>query len=176
MAGIRADFNAFSLHHDFTIAGIRYKDDLDLRQGGVYLDLFPFRDSGFRIAVGARFNGDQLTGTSTPTNGTYFFDGRTYRARPGEYAVAEVRYPTVMPYLGIGYGHHQVTKGFGFFADLGVAYGVPNASYTLSPKLIQMAGPAMSQQIASQGLSELQAKVSPYRWYPVVQIGVSYHF
>ncbi len=34
----------------------------------------------------------------------------------------------------------------------------------------------MSQQIASEGLNELKAKVSPYRWYPVIQIGVSYRF
>ena len=176
MVSVHADFNAISLHHDFTVAGIRYKDDLDLRQGGLYLDLFPFRGSGFRISAGARFNDDHLTGTSVPTNGTYMFGGKTYPAFPGAYAVAEVRYPTVMPYIGIGYGHHQQTKGFGFVADLGVAYGILKASYTLSPTLTQIAGPELSQQIASQGLSALTAKASPYRWYPVLQIGVSYRF
>jgi hypothetical protein len=176
IAGLRADFNAISLNHDFTVAGIRYKDDLDLRQGGLYLDLFPFRGSGFRVAAGLRFNDDHLTGTSAPNNGTYLFGGKAYPAFPGEYAVAEARYPTVMPYFGIGYGHHPQAKGFGFIADLGVAYGIPEVSYALSPALTQRVGPAMSQQIANEGLNELKAKVSPYRWYPVVQIGVSYRF
>jgi hypothetical protein len=176
MMGLRADFNAISLHHDFTISGIRYKDDLDLRQGGLYLDLFPLHATGFRITAGVHFNDDHLTGTSVPTNGTYVFNGKQYPALPGEYAVAEARYPRVMPYFGIGYGHHPQAKGFGFIADVGVAYGIPEVSYTLSPTLIQRTGPAMSQQIASEGLNELRSKVSPYRWYPVVQIGVSYRF
>ncbi|EUC14758.1 hypothetical protein [Paraburkholderia hospita] len=176
MVGLHADFNAISFHHDFTVSGIRYKDDVDLRQGGLYLDLFPFRASGFRMTAGVRFNDDHLTGTSAPTNGAYVFEGKTYPAFPGEYAVAEVRYPTVMPYFGIGYGHHQQTKGWGLIADLGVAYGIPEVSYTLSPALTQKAGPAMSLQIASDGLNELRSKVSPYRWYPVLQIGVSYRF
>jgi hypothetical protein len=34
----------------------------------------------------------------------------------------------------------------------------------------------VSQQIASEGLNELKSKVSPYRWYPVVQIDASYRF
>jgi hypothetical protein len=68
--------------------------------------------------------------------------------------------------LGIGYGHHPQAKGFGFIADLGVAYGIPEVSYTLSPTLIQRAGPAMSQQIESEGLNELKSKVSPYRCIP----------
>jgi hypothetical protein len=176
MVGAHADFNAISFNHDFTVAGIRYKDDVTLRQGGLYLDLFPFHASGFRISAGARFNDDHLTGTSVPTNGTYEFNGKKYPAFPGEYAVAEVRYPTVMPYLGIGYGHHQQAKGFGFIADLGVAYGIPQTTYTLSPALMQRVGPAASQLIASQGLSGLNAKVSSWRWYPVLQIGVSYRF
>ena len=176
IAGLRADFNAISLHHDFTVSGIRYKDDLDLRQGGLYLDLFPLRASGFRLSAGVRFNDDHLTGTSVPTDGTYLFDGKRFPALPGEYAIAEARYPAVMPYFGIGYGHHPQAKGFGIIADLGVAYGIPEVSYTLSPALAQRAGPAMSQQIVNEGLSELRAKVSPYRWYPVAQIGVSYRF
>ena len=176
IAGLHADFNAFSFHHDFAVSGIRYKDDVDLRQGGLYFDLFPLHASGFRMTAGVRFNDDHLTGTSVPTNGTYLFEGKQYPALPGEYAVAEARYPTVMPYFGIGYGHHPWAKGFGFIADLGVAYGIPEVSYTLSPTLIQRVGPAMSRQIANEGLNELRGKVSPCRWYPVVQIGVSYRF
>ena len=60
--------------------------------------------------------------------------------------------------------------------DLGVAYGIPKSSYTLSPALAQAAGPEMSQQIINTGLQQLRDKASPYRWYPTLQIGVSYRF
>ncbi len=174
--GVHADFNGIAFPHDFTVGGNRYQDDVRLLQGGLYADVFPWRTSGFRLTGGVRFSDDELSGTSVPTNGTYTFGGKRFRALPGEYAVAEARYPTTMPYLGFGYGHRPASKGFGFIADLGVAYGIPDVSYTLSPGLAKVAGPVKSQVIVQTGLQQLRSKVSPYRWYPVVQIGVSYRF
>ncbi|ANH71920.1 hypothetical protein ACS15_3903 [Ralstonia insidiosa] len=174
--GAHVDVNAINLSHNFSFGGNRYQDDIRLRQGGVYADVFPLRDSGFRTTAGARFSDDELSGTSVPTNGTYTFAGRKVRALPGMYAVAKARYPTVMPYFGIGYGHQPASKGFGFIADLGVAYGIPKSSYTLSPQLAAKVGPVNSQLIATNGLQELRSEMSRYRWYPVIQVGVSYRF
>jgi hypothetical protein len=176
MLGAHADFNAIDLSHDFTVAGNRYQDDLKLRQGGLYADIFPWRGSGFRATLGLRFTDDDLRGVSVPTDGTYVFGGKRYPAMPGMYAVAEARYPAVMPYFGIGYGHRPASKGLGFVADLGVAYGIPECSYMLSPELAAAAGPAKSQILASSGLDSLQQVMSRYRWYPVLQIGISYRF
>jgi hypothetical protein len=81
-----------------------------------------------------------------------------------------------MPYLGVGYGLRPASKGFGLVADLGVAYGIPRSYYTLPPALSQAAGPAMSQQIIATGLQQLRDKASLYRWYPTLQIGISYRF
>lgn len=81
-----------------------------------------------------------------------------------------------MPYLGIGYGLQPARKGFGLVGSLGVAYGIPRSSYTLSPTLARAAGPALSQQIIATGLQQLSEKASRYRWYPTVQMGVSYRF
>lgn len=174
--GLHADFNAIDLSHNFTVGGNRYEDGIRLRQGGLYGDLFPWSSSGFRLTAGVRFTDDEVSGNSVPTNGTYTFKGKTTPAFPGEYATATVKYPTVMPYLGIGYGFRPAARGFGLIAELGVAYGVPRSSYTLSPALAQAAGPAMAQDITSTGLQQLRDKASPYRWYPTLQIGVSYHF
>jgi hypothetical protein len=174
--GIHADFNAITFRHDFKSGGIRYQDDVHLRQGGIYGDFFPWRGRGFRLTAGVRFNDNSLIGTSVPTNGTYTFKGKVYPAFSGEYATAEIRYPLVMPYLGIGFGHVPLARGFGVVADLGVAYGIPKVTYTLSPALTRRAGPQMSQDIANTGRQELQSKASPYRWYPVLQLGISYKF
>ncbi len=122
----------------------------------------PWRGSGFQATLGLRFNDDDLRGVSVPTNGSYVFGGK--------------RYPTVMPYFGIGYGHRPASKGLGFVADLGVAYGIPKCSYTLSPELAAAAGPAKSQILAASGLDSLRQVMSRYRWYPVLQIGISYRF
>jgi len=174
--GLHADFNAINLSHDFTVGGNRYKDDIHVRQGGLYVDYFPWSNLGFRATGGARLTDDKLEGVSTPSSGMYVFNGKHYPALPGDTATATARYPTVMPYLGIGYGHQPTSKGFGFIADLGVAYGVPRTSYTLSPSLAQHAGPVFSQQIASTGSQELKDQAWRYRWYPTVEVGVSYRF
>lgn len=174
--GVHADFNAINFSHNFTVGGNRYEDGVRLRQGGIYGDLFPWTSRGFRITAGLRFTDDEVSGNSVPTNGTYTFKGKTSQAFPGEYATATVKYPTVMPYLGVGYGLRPTAKGFGLVVDVGVAYGLPRSSYTLSPALAQAAGPTMSQAIAATGLQQLRDKASSYRWYPTLQIGVSYHF
>lgn len=174
--GMHADFNAINLSHNFTVGGNRYEDGIRLRQGGIYGDVFPWSNSGFRVTAGLRITDNEVSGNSVPTNGVYVFDGKASPAFPGEYATATVKYPTVMPYLGIGYGLQPRGKGFGLVVDLGVAYGVPRSSYTLSPALSQIAGPAMSEQIIATGLQQLRDKASPFRWYPTLQIGISYHF
>ncbi|CAD6525222.1 hypothetical protein [Paraburkholderia metrosideri] len=174
--GVHADFNGINFSHNFTVGGNVYEDGVRLRQGGIYGDVFPWSNNGFRVTAGLRFTDNEVTGNSVPTNGTYTFKGQRLPASPGEYATATAKYPTVMPYLGIGYGLQPRGKGFGLVIDLGVAYGIPRSTYTLSPGLSQAAGPALSQQIIATGLQQLRDKASPFRWYPTLQIGVSYHF
>ncbi|HVE07390.1 MAG TPA: hypothetical protein VNE00_09075 [Paraburkholderia sp.] len=174
--GLHADFNALSFPRSWSVGGNRYDTTVRLRQGGIYGDFFPWSNSGFRIVAGLRFNDNEVSGNSVPTNGTYTFEGKTTPAFPGEYATVTVKWPTVMPYLGVGYGFQPKAKGFGLTAELGVAYGMPRSTYTLSPALAQAAGPAMSQEIIATGLQQVQDKASPFRWYPTLQIGVSYRF
>ena len=172
---VHADFNGMQFHHSFTLGGNFYKDDVRFRHGGIYLDYFPFENRGWRITAGVRFNDDSLTAVSQPQNGTYVFDGERFAVPPGATATASAKYPVAMPYFGFGFGHKPVDKGFGFVADIGVAYGVPKTSYTLSPALAQIAG-SNSAVIISTGEQELEQQAWRYRWFPVVQIGVSYRF
>ncbi|ADG14621.1 conserved hypothetical protein [Paraburkholderia atlantica] len=104
--GVRADFNAINLSHNFEVGGNRYEDDIRLRQGGLYGDFFPWAGTGFRVTAGLRLTDNEVSGNSVPTNGMYVFEGKASPAFPGEYATATARYPTTMPYLGIGYGLH----------------------------------------------------------------------
>jgi hypothetical protein len=171
--GMHADINGFGLAHQFTSGDVNYDAHLHLLSGGTYLDLFPFRDSGFRVTAGAMFSDDTLSGNAVPTNGTYTFNGTTVVAPPGTGVSATVRYPTVRPYFGLGFGHKPTaSSGFGFVADLGFAYGTPHVDYDVSPDLVTAAG---ANNVAAEE-QNLENTASHWRFYPVLQVGVSYHF
>lgn len=82
--GMHADFNAIDLNHNFTVGGNRYEDGIRLRQGGIYGDVFPWSNSGFRVTAGLRVTDNQITGNSVPDNGTYQFKGQVIPAFLGE--------------------------------------------------------------------------------------------
>jgi len=171
--GMHADINGFGLSHQFSSGDNTYDAHLHVLNGGTYLDVFPFRGSGFRITAGAMFDDDTLTGNAIANNGTYTFNGTTVLAPPGTSATATLRYPSVMPYFGLGFGHKPGnTAGFGFIADLGVAYGVPHVDYDVSPALVNAAG---ANNVDAEEQS-LQNTANRYRFYPILQLGVSYHF
>lgn len=85
---------------------------------------------------------------------------------------AKVKLPTVMPYLGLGFGHKPVSKGFGVTFDIGVAYGRPRTTYSV-PEIYTAFTSA--QNIAEQE-QKISDKVERYKLYPVLQLGVTYRF
>jgi hypothetical protein len=171
-SGVHAEVEGFGLSHSFTVDDNKYDGHLSLKQGGLYLDLFPFSSSGFRVTGGALFNGDKLTGHAVPDADGNYKIGNDLVPAVGPAPSATVRLPSVMPYLGVGYGHKPVSKGFGFMCDLGVAYGRPHVSYSV---------PAIYSQLTTQANIDQEQQnitdhVERYRWYPVVQVGVTYRF
>jgi hypothetical protein len=135
--GLRVDLNSINISDDLTVGGHLYADENHLRQGGIHPDYFPLSNIDFR--GGVRFIDDRLTGGSNPTNSAYSFGGKHYPAVPCETTTATARYPSVMPYFGIGFVHQPIRKGFSFITDLDVAYGVPLVSYTMSQTLTRHA-------------------------------------
>jgi hypothetical protein len=171
-AGVHADINGFGLSHTFSAGSMDYDGHLRLFNAGTYLDLFPFQSSSFRVTTGLIFNDDYLSGNAVSPNGNYTINGTTYNV-PGSSVNAKVSLPTVMPYFGLGFGHKPVTtRGFGLTADVGVAYGKPHVSYNISPGLDSIAG----QDNVNAEVQKIQSSANKYRWYPIVQVGVSYRF
>lgn len=170
--GVHADINGGSLSHTLTAGDLNYDARLHLLSGGIYADLFPIPSSGFRLTAGVLLNDTYLSGNAQSQNGTYKINGREYYA-PGSSVSAKVSYPTAMPYIGIGFGHKPVaTAGLGFTADIGVAYGRPHVDFRASPELIAIAG----QSNVNAEESQLRDKASNYRFYPILQIGLTYRF
>lgn len=171
--GVRADVNGFGLSHNFSAGDLDYDAHLHLFGVGTYVDLFPIRSSGFRLSTGLLFNDDYLNGTATPNSaGNITINGTTYHL-PNSSVNARIKEPTVMPYLGIGYGHKPTAKrGLGFTADIGVAFGRPRTDFNVSPDIAAAAGP---ENVAAEE-QQVRNKADKYHIYPIVQIGVSYRF
>lgn len=172
-AGMHADIDGFNVTRDFHAGDNEFHGTLHVRHAGLYLDLFPFAGSGFRVTAGALFNRDRLESVAIPENGYYSLDGNKIPAAllGGQTVSMQARFPTVMPYLGFGFGHKPVSKGLGFVADIGVAYGKPSVSFSGPEALALLGGSAVTEEE-----NNIRNSIQHYRIYPVVQIGISYRF
>lgn len=171
-AGVHAELEGFGLSHSVNVNDNEYDGHLKLLQGGLYLDLFPFSSSGFRVTAGALINEDELSAHAVPNAQGNYKIGDDYVPAVGAAPSATVTLPRVMPYLGIGYGHKPVSKGFGLTLDLGVAYGRPHTTYNV-PAIYSM---FTTQANIDEQERKISDKVEHYKLYPVLQIGVSYRF
>jgi hypothetical protein len=171
-SGVHAEVEGFGLSHSVTIDDIKYDGHLKLLQGGLYLDLFPIPNSGFRITGGALINDDDLKAHAIANADGNYKIGDTVVPAIGPAPSLVAKLPAVMPYLGIGYGHKPMSKGFGFTFDLGVAYGRPRVSYSV---------PAIYSQFVTQASiddeeRQISSSIERYKLYPVLQLGVTYRF
>ena len=170
--GAHADIEGLGFSHNVDVDGNEYDGHLSLEQGGLYLDLFPFEASAFRVTAGALFNDDTLTAHAVPNADGNYKIGGDYVPAIGGSPTATAKLPHVMPYLGIGYGHKSATKGFGFSFDAGVAYGRPSVSYSVP----DVYNAFVSTEDILQEEQDISNKVRKFRFYPVVQVAVTYRF
>lgn len=167
--GVRVDANFLNYSPSFSTSDVDYDAKLKFGNAGVYFDWFP-GDSSFRVSTGALAGPRKLEGTGRPNGGVITINGVTYAAA-GESLHMEAKFPTVAPYIGIGWGHKESDKG-GFYADLGTAFGRPKVTLTASPGLLAAAGQANIDEEQRRA----QDKADKLRFYPVLKVGYSYAF
>ena len=170
--GVHAEFEGLGFSHSVNVNDNQYDGHLKLLQGGLYMDVFPFHSSGFRLTAGALINDDELSAHAVPNAQGNYKIGDDFVPAVGPAPSATVTLPRVMPYVGIGYGHKPVSKGFGLTFDLGVAYGRPRTHYNV-PAIYSM---FTTQANIDEQEQKINDKVERYKIYPVVQLGVSYRF
>lgn len=166
--GARAEVNHLNYGRDFDTSDVKYDAKVKMQSLGVYADYFPFVSSGLRLTAGAMIGNDKVTGHAKGENGTVTINGQQYNAA-GESLDVSAKFPTVRPYVGIGYGH-TARKGLGFIADVGVAYGKASVSLTASQGLANAAG----QSNIDAERQKAQDKLDKYDLYPVIKVGVGY--
>ena len=167
----RIEVNGLDVSHRYSSGGINY--DAKLRHGSAaaFYDWFPAAE-GFRMTAGLFAGDTRLTGSSTGVAGTtYTINGVGYSAA-GESLSLRVKWPTLLPYLGVGWGRGQPVGGLGFFADAGVAYGRPGVSLSASPGLTARA----TQANIDAERQRIEDDLGRYRYLPVLRVGLNYSF
>ena len=112
--------------------------------GKVFLDLYPGRDTGFHITLGAFMGSGKVFNSSVDLRG--MLEPEDYRVSVGYkgfkcstdengFAYLDAMTPKILPYIGIGGGRTlKPARRAGFTIDLGVAYtgGIKATTYDFS--------------------------------------------
>lgn len=126
MFGVRGDVGTTgSVNRAQTESGVDFKGTVKYNRAGLFGDWFPF-SGGFRLTGGltmvqmgmdlkSHFDG------TTPVD----INGHVLTPSASDYFNAKLKYPSTMPYLGLGWGHQGGDAGLGFSFDLGVSFGKP---------------------------------------------------
>jgi hypothetical protein len=168
-SGLRIDADFLRYHRSFNTSDVDYDAKLKFANAGVFYDWF--LGDTFRLSGGALIGTRKLDGTGKPSGGTITINGVAYSAA-GESLSLDARFPTVSPYIGLGWGHRQGARGAGFYADLGTAIGRPKVDLTATPGLVAAAG----QSNIDAERQAAQDKADKLRFYPVVKLGFGYAF
>jgi hypothetical protein len=168
--GFHVDAEFLSLKRKFEDNGATYDTKLKFSNLGLYGNLF--LTERFRITAGAVMGSRKVEGTGVTTGGTVTINGVSYPVAAGESVTVDAKFPSVSPYLGLGFGHATETDGLGFYFDLGAVFGRPKAKLTPSANLLAQAGQANVD--AEQ--AKLQDKMNKLRVYPVIKLGLSFGF
>jgi len=186
---LRADFttvNKFKhkFKRDFTSGAVDYRANLDADQWGIYSDFFPF-GNGFRLSGGVHMRKLQAQAQGRPNANGEIVIGTTpveFKFDAGDTLTGQVTFPKISPYVGIGWGYHDSQKtGLGFVFDLGVSFGKPSASLTISDSLQKKldratnAGVSAADELESQR-QKLNDTVGKFKVFPQIYAGISYRF
>jgi len=166
---LRGEWTHYSLTRTFSDNSIDYRAQVTLQSGAVYADYRPFA-GGFRFTGGVSFLGPKADAEGQAVGGVFTINGHDYDAT-GESIKGTVKYPSVMPYLGLGWGYRPA-GGLMVGLDLGAFLGKPKASLTYSQGILDVASAA---DLAAEE-QQFRDKVERVKVFPVLKLGVGYSF
>lgn len=195
--GVRADYATLgSIKREFEEDEISYNAKLKNDKFNLMLDLYPFK-GGFRLTSGLG-----MISTKLNANGhSRLASKQEFKLGDKKYEInissddqvsAQIKYPSVSPYLGIGYGHNikQTNGEWGFLFDVGVYFGKPKTQLSLSNSLNDKLAEAekragnISTKEAQENIDyhlnkareDLSSSVGKLKVLPALSLGISYHF
>lgn len=169
---VRADFMTMgSRSKSTTEEGINYEGRYKLHRLAVLADWFPFQGS-FRLTGGLSSNQYKVSLDASGANGSLTIGDRTYTTTAADGLNVEVKFPSVTPYLGIGWGH-QSASGWRFGADVGALIGRAKVSATVRGALASQ--PDIQSNLDKE-LAELRDGAGKVRAIPQISFTVGYSF
>ena len=167
---LRGEIANYSYNDKVDQDGIQYSGDLKLATKAAYLDVHPF-SGAFRLTVGLDNGRTEFGGAAVGSGGSIDVNGTNYPYLIGESITAAVRYPSTMPYVGIGWGLNG--GGFNLGLDLGVNIGSPDLVMTRSAGLAAI--PGFDADFDAQR-AKYASDVADVNVFPIIKISVGYSF
>lgn len=186
---VRGGFNMFRYSRPFTNNGIQYQGQLQFQSAEAHLDWFLF--GGFHVSPGILFyNGNQVTANaSVPGGQTFSVGGTSYESDPTApiTGTGKLDFVKVSPSIMVGIGNLIPRNGrhYSFLFEVGGAYqGSARVALNLAGNVCDTTGttcravssdPTVLANIQAQQV-KIQNDVSPYRFFPVLSLGVGFNF
>lgn len=169
---LRADVATLgNVSHSTTDNGITYDGKLKANRLGVFADAFVA--GGFRLTGGVTFTDARYNAVGRSTGSTINIGGTTYTATSADGVVAQVKFPSTMPYLGIGYSSQPSNgKGWGFMFDAGLSIGKAKVTGQVTGPL----APNVPQSNVDAEVAKVRDDVNKLHGIPQLTVGVTYRF
>jgi hypothetical protein len=174
----RFGLNYFSYSYNGNTGDVDFGFKLGMQSYDALLDWFPFEGS-FRLTAGMVYNANKITANGRPNiAGRYLINGHSYDAGNVGNLKGSITFPSVVPYLGFGFGNtSSANSRWTFFSDTGILLNsAPSAKVRTSNCT---ASPTVCADL-DRDLGELNNSLNDafrlFKIYPIVRIGIAYRF
>jgi hypothetical protein len=169
----RLGYSAYSHTTTVTSTDVHYDGKLKLSNLPLLVDFSPF--GPFHLTAGVVGNNDKIDVTGAPNGTNFRVNGTNYSTTQLGSLSGRIKLGNrAAPYLGIGWGN-VAGAGVNVYADLGVMYmGSPKVSLTATCGSGVNCATLQSDVEAEQ--RALEDKLKKYKYYPVLNIGLTIGF
>jgi hypothetical protein len=180
MLGVRVGYSGFVYHHDINQTDVDYAGRLHFSEASGLLDWYVLSGS-FHFTAGIYGGNTRVDVTGRPRGGTYTFNGTTYNAAQVGTLTGQLKFGnSVQPYVGLGWGNPFKGGPLTFSFDVGAIYGgTPSVSLSAHCGVAAPPGTSACTQIQNSLAGEraqLASDVTAAKWYPALNLGLSYRF
>jgi hypothetical protein len=175
---VDASANAVTISHSYHSEGVDYGGSLHLVTAGVGVNYFPWESGAFRVRGGVYYDNTHVDfNPSIPAAGFTVNDVH-YTPQQLSQLTGDLKFHSVAPYLGLGWGNVGASAGWHPTFDLGVLYqGRPKVD------LRGVTGYATGSADYDAVFANVEAQRQRIRsdlgyfgWYPVATVGLQYRF